>query len=173
MDGAVLDMRTVYVVGLVGMAALAAACDPGAFDRLTRGEPRDDSGVDAGTGDAGALDAGAGDAGAGDAGAGDAGAADASANDAGLLDAGDDGGTPPPPACEDRDAMCCDGSVCESVCTPDATQCASITEQQTCDEDGQWGAASVCQFACVGRACGGECVPFSRTCIDNAPNECS
>lgn len=160
-------MRAAYVIGLIGMAALAVACDPGAFDRLTRGEPRGDSGVDAGAADAGALDASAGDAGASD-----AGALDASASDAGALDAGDDAGNEPP-NCEALDAMCCDDVACEGACTPDATQCASITEQQTCDEDGQWGAASVCQFACVGQACGGECVPFTRTCIDNAPNECS
>src|SRR5690606_32436962 len=53
-----------------------------------------------------------------------------------------------------------------------AAQCVSTTYRQLCTAEGQWGSTSPCEFACVGGACGGECVPGARQCVDKQRQEC-
>ena len=58
----------------------------------------------------------------------------------------------------------CVGSACGGECVPGQTRCSSATAVETCDDQGQWGAATACQNACVGGACTGECVPGATRC---------
>lgn len=64
---------------------------------------------------------------------------------------------------------------CTGECAPGATRCASETQLQTCNEQGQFLAGTACPFACVNGSCGGECSPGSRRCNpgNGAPQFCS
>jgi hypothetical protein len=48
------------------------------------------------------------------------------------------------------------------------TECTSATNARTCGSNGEWQQATTCQFACVGKACGGSCKPNSKECLDGA-----
>lgn len=144
-----------------------------------------------GTGDRGGA-GGEDDGGVGGASAGQSGQAGA-----GHSGEGGEGGGDPQPECDEGERRCVelvpelcdangrwrvDGPACEYVCragtctggcVPASTQCASETERQTCDEDGEWGASEACTYACIGGACGGSCVPGERRCLDKTRQQCS
>jgi hypothetical protein len=58
----------------------------------------------------------------------------------------------------------CVNNAC-ATCTPQTTECVSTTNVRTCGSNGEWQPASTCQFACVGKACGGACKPGSKECV--------
>lgn len=59
-----------------------------------------------------------------------------------------------------------EGTACIDGCTPGATRCATGGGVQTCDADGNWGAASSCPFGCADGACR-ECMPGATECTPN------
>src|SRR5687768_746432 len=124
-------------------AALLSACDPGVFDKLTRGSTRPDGGLDSGALDASDVDDDGGDDGVDDDGG------------SGVRPDAGDGGSLPPPDCEDE-----------------ATICDTATMQRTCVR-GRWSEPQACERACIDDACGGRCKPGERQCDDNQPQRCN
>jgi hypothetical protein len=57
-----------------------------------------------------------------------------------------------------------------AVCSNGDTQCADDAEQQTC-AGGQWGPATPCTYACIGKTCGGSCSPGKQQCSSNTATE--
>jgi hypothetical protein len=51
-----------------------------------------------------------------------------------------------------------------TACQPGDTQCITEKLVQTCGSNGDWGAVSSCDHACVGTACGGVCAPGDKQC---------
>jgi|GEM_PF-1255975 len=67
----------------------------------------------------------------------------------------------------------CSGGACTGTCTPSARQCVA-NGTQTCDQGGNWGAASACtNQACVMGACTGSCVPGSKRCSLGGRQSCN
>jgi hypothetical protein len=72
----------------------------------------------------------------------------------------------------------CTGGVCDGNgncgdCVPGDTQCASVTDIQSCLATRTWGVSTECEFACVGTTCSGVCKPGDRQCSTNTPQQCS
>jgi hypothetical protein len=65
----------------------------------------------------------------------------------------------------------CSNNACGGVCVPGSHQCSDSTHLQTCDNSGQWGAATACMFACVNAACGGVCAPGAKQCATNTSKQ--
>jgi hypothetical protein len=61
------------------------------------------------------------------------------------------------------------------VCAPNQTQCASLTQQQTCTAAGAWGTATACtNQTCVGSACTGVCAQGQTECSSTTvQNNCT
>jgi hypothetical protein len=177
---------------LVGLACLSGSCaDVWGFQGLIGigdgGSAEGAANGDATTGDAG--DSGASVDAGGDSGpaAGEAGGAGDSAvpgSETGPAEAGapsdaqtDVGGSTDAQAAIDAvtaDVEAPDAAM--GVCTPTATQCTSNTQVETCGSDGQWGAPTTCQYACVddaGGACGGVCMPGATQCSGESVETCS
>ena len=67
---------------------------------------------------------------------------------------------------------CVDGA-CVKHCVPGAKQCDGKNGTQTCDTNGNWGTATVCQqSACVDGGCVGTCVPATKQCDGNGVQTC-
>jgi hypothetical protein len=70
---------------------------------------------------------------------------------------------------------------CGGVCVPGTTECASSTQQSTCDTTGEWGTTpTTCAYGClgtvgtVGGGCGGVCTSGSTECsTDTQVSLCS
>jgi hypothetical protein len=57
----------------------------------------------------------------------------------------------------------CANDSCVS-CAAGAKECTSSTMLRTCGANNEWGQPSKCDFACVGTACTGSCIPGTRQC---------